>query len=432
MREKIRGFFLGRDLACTPGSTYFWTGLSGTTYSASTFLMFWLLSRLCGPYEAGIFTLVMAAGQQLLTIGYFNVRTYQVSDVAERFSFSQYLSFRLVTCGVMAAAGVLWMFLGGYRGEKLVCFLWILLFKVAEAVADVLEGLYQQKDRYDVTGKCIFYETVLFLAVFAFHLLVFRDLAWALACMCVVYIGSLVVVDGSLVGVFAEFELVWEPAVIKRLFWDCLPLFINSFLMVYLNSVSKYAVDACQGEETLTYFNMIYMPAFVMNLFAGFLFKPLLTRFSMLYHEGARTVLFRMLARQSALLLGFAVLCLGGAWLLGIPVLSWFYHTDLSAYRGELCVVVAGGVFSAVYTMFQFLLVIMRHQYACLAGCAVTSAVAAVAVPYLTKVYGISGAAWGYALMMALLSLLYMLLSGYHLKKWRMSTKEEIEDHLSR
>ena len=57
---------------------------------------------------------------------------------------------------------------------------------------------------------------------------------------------------------------------------------------------------------------------------------------------------------------------------------------------------------------------------------------AAVAVPYLTKVYGISGAAWGYALMMALLSLLYMLLSGYHLKKWRMSTKEEIEDHLSR
>ena len=115
MREKIRGFFLGRDLACTPGSTYFWTVLSGTTYSASTFLMFWLLSRLCGPYEAGIFTLVMAAGQQLLTIGYFNVRTYQVSDVAERFSFSQYLSFRLVTCGEMAAAGVLLMLLGGYR-----------------------------------------------------------------------------------------------------------------------------------------------------------------------------------------------------------------------------------------------------------------------------------------------------------------------------
>ncbi len=419
IRRAVRRFFLGGRAAGTSGGTYFWTVLSGTTYSASTFLMFWLLSRVSGPYEAGVFTIVMAAGQQLLTIGYFNVRTYQVSDVAERFSFSQYFSFRMVTCAVMAAAGILWMVLGGYRGEKLVCFLWILVFKVAEAVADVMEGLYQQKDRYDVTGKCIFYETVIFLAAFALHLLLFGRLSAALACMCLVYIASLVVIDGELVGVFAALEPSLDLAVLKRLFWDCLPLFINSFLMVYLNSVSKYAVDACWGEEMLSYFNMVYMPAFVMNLFAGFLFKPLLTKFSVLYHEGARAVLLRLLGRQAALLAGLAVLCLGGAWLLGIPVLSWFYHTDLSAYRGELCVVVAGGVFSAVYLMLQFLIVIMRHQYACLAGCVVTSAAAAAAVPYLTKIYGLAGAAWGYALMMALLSGIYMLLAGHYLRKWK-------------
>jgi len=420
----IRRFFLGERGECTPGSTYFWTVLSGTTYSASTFFMFWLLSRLCGPYEAGVFTLVMAAGQQLLTIGYFNVRTYQVSDVAERFSFSQYFSFRMVTCAVMAAAGIAWMVLGGYRGEKLVCFLWILLFKIAEAVADVMEGLYQQKDRYDVTGKCIFYETALFLSVFGLHLLVFRHLSAALACMCLVYIASLVLIDGNLVGVFGGLRPVWEFTVVQRLFWDCLPLFINSFLMVYLNSVSKYAVDACQGEEMLSYFNMIYMPAFVMNLFAGFLFKPLLTRFALLYDQGERQLLRGLLRRQAGLLLGLAVLCLGGAWLLGIPVLSWFYHTDLTAYRGELCVVVAGGAFSAVYLMFQFLIVIMRHQYACLAGCIITAAVAAVAVPHLTKAYGLSGAAWGYALMMLLLSMIYMLLSGYYLRRWMKEEKE--------
>lgn len=427
IRQMVRRAFIGGRTACTPGSTYFWTVLSGTTYSASTFLMFWLLSRVSGPYEAGVFTIVMAAGQQLLTIGYFNVRTYQVSDVAERFSFSQYFSFRIATCAVMVAAGILWAVLGGYRGDRLVCFLWILLFKVAEAVADVMEGLYQQKDRYDVTGKCIFYETLIFLAAFGIHLLLFGRLTSALACMCLVYIVSLLVIDRGLVGVFATLELVWDLSVLKRLFWDCLPLFVNSFLMVYLNSVSKYAVDACLGEEMLSYFNMIYMPAFVMNLFAGFLFKPLLTRFSVLYHEGRRGALFALLGRQAALLAGGALVCLGGAWLLGIPVLSWFYRTDLTAYRGELCVVVVGGVFSAVYMMFQFLIVIMRHQYACLAGCVVTSAAAAAAVPRLTKVYGMTGAAWGYAWMMMLLSLIYMLLSGYYLKKWKMGIKEGSE-----
>ena len=418
MKQTVRKFFLGNQTKSSPGSTYFWTVLSGTTYSASTFLMFWLLSRISGPYEAGVFTIVMAAGQQLLTIGYFNVRTYQVSDVTERFSFSQYFSFRLTTCGVMLLGGVLWGFYGGYRGEKLAAFFWILVLKAAEAVADVMEGLYQQKERYDVTGKCIFYETVLFLAAFAAHLLLFGDLVSALAFLSLVYIGSLLVIDRNLIGVFAKLRPVWDWAALKQLFWDCLPLFVNSFLTVYLNSAAKYAMDASQGEEMLSYFNMIYMPAFVMNLLAGFLFKPLLTRLSVMYHQGEKAALLKLLGRQAALLLGFAILGLAGAWLLGIPVLSWFYHTDLSAYRGELCVVVAGGVFSAVYLMFQFVIVVMRHQYACLAGCVVTSAVAAVAVPRLTRIYGMTGAAWAYALMMVLLSAIYLMMAGYYLKKW--------------
>ncbi len=156
----------------------------------------------------------------------------------------------------------------------------------------------------------------------------------------------------------------------------------------------------------------------VMNLLAGFLFKPLLTRLSVMYHQGEKAALLRLLGRQAALLLGFAILGLTGAWLLGIPVLSWFYHTDLSAYRGELCIVVAGGVFSAVYLMFQFVIVVMRHQYACLAGCVATSAVAAVAVPRLTRIYGMTGAAWANALMMVLLSAIYLMMAGYYLKKW--------------
>lgn len=423
MKRKVRKFFLGESSECPPGSDYFWTVLSGTTYSASTFLMFWLLSRVSGPYEAGIFTIVMAAGQQLLTIGYFNVRTYQASDVTERFSFSQYFTFRMATCAVMALAGVGWMAWGGCRGEKLAAFIWILLFKIAEAMADVMEGLYQQKNRYDVTGKCIFYETVIFLAAFGVHLLLFGSLSSALAFMCLVYIGSLLVIDRNLAGAFASLRLSWDAAAMKRLFWECLPLFINSFLMVYLNSVAKYAMDACQGEEMLSYFNMIYMPAFVMNLFAGFLFKPLLTRFSNLFHQGEKKALLKLVARQAGLLLGAAVICLAGAWLLGIPALSWFYHTDLSPYRGELCVVVTGGVFSAVYLIFQFLIVIMRRQYACLAGCLVTSAVAAAAVPYWTRRYEMAGAAWGYMLMMALLSAIYALMAGYYLRKWKNTEK---------
>ena len=43
---------------------------------------------------------------------------------------------------------------------------------------------------------------------------------------------------------------------------------------------------------------------------------------------------------------------------------------------------------------------------------------AAVAVPRLTRIYGMTGAAWAYALMMVLLSAIYLMMAGYYLKKW--------------
>lgn len=99
---------------------------------------------------------------------------------------------------------------------------------------------------------------------------------------------------------------------------------------------------------------------------------------------------------------------MGGAWLLGIPVLSFIYRTDLSGYRGELCILVLAGAFSALYLMFQYALIIMRHQYASLAGCTVTAAAAWVGIPRLVGRFGITGAAWGYLMLMLLMSLIYL------------------------
>lgn len=421
MKTMIRKLFLPEKQKNKLRKTYVWSVLSGGLYSTSTFLMFWVTTFFCGAYEAGIFTMAMSVGQQLVTIGYFNVRTFQVSDVRQAYSFADYFLFRILTCLAMAATGMVWMFAGGFQGEKLAATAILLVFKVAEAFADVMEGLYQQRDRYDGAARAVFWETLLFLGTFALTLALSRSLIPALCVMTGVYLISVIVIDGSLVGVYERLRLKmhWEKQ--RRLFFACLPLFLNSFLVLYINNASKYAVDSLAGSRELAYFNIIYMPAFVINMLGGFLLKPMLSSLSLRFQQRELAGFCGILRKQALYIGAVTALCVGGAWLLGIPVLSFIYQTDLTGYRQELCVLVLAGAFSALYLMFQYALIIMRHQYASLVGCTVTAAAAWICIPRLVGRWGVSGAAWGYLMLMILISLIYFGMMMYYYRKEKRS-----------
>ena len=412
----IKKFFLAQS-GNQMKSGYFWTTVSGLLYSGSTFLMLLFVTHLTNAYEGGVYSIALAIGQQLVTIGYFNVKTYQASDIKEKFTFSDYLVNRFVTTFLMLLIGIGWMALGGYEGETLQVIIWMLIFKMGESVADVLQGLFQQKNRYDISGKCVFFETAIFLAGFAGSLWISKSLPAAMCVMAVLYLLSLLVIDCRLVSAFSEIKIKFDFTRQKQLFLECLPLFINSFLQMYINNSAKYAIDAHETKEVLAYFNVLFMPAFVINLFAGILLKPLVTSLALRYHEREKSVFVNTLKRQTVMIGGLTVVCVLAAYVAGIPVLSFLYGLDLSDYRMALCIMILGGAFCAVYTMFQYAIIIMRHQYYSLIGCGITALTASVLMPWMTGKYSIMGAAWGYLALMIMMSVIYMVMAVYFMNK---------------
>lgn len=398
-------------------SGYIWTTLSGLLYSGSTFLTLLFITHLTGAYSGGVYSIALAIGQQLVTIGYFNVKTYQASDITEKFQFSDYLVNRFMTTAIMMVIGVGWMLLGGYEGETLHVIAWMVLFKMAEAVADVIQGLFQQNNRYDISGKCVFFETGIFLAGFVGTLWITRNLTAAMGVMAIVYIFSLLLLDCRFIGSFTKIRLRFQFSVQKQLFLECLPLFVNSFLQMYINNAAKYAIDANETKEILAYFNVLFMPAFVINLLAGIVLKPLVTSLALRYHKREKNIFVHTLKRQSAMIAVLTVICVLAAYAVGIPVLSFLYGLDLSGYRMELCVMIAGGAFCALYTMFQYAIIIMRHQYYSLIGCTLTAAAASIIMPGAVKAGSITGAAWGYLGLMVLMALIYMIMALYFINK---------------
>ena len=69
---------------------YIWNTVAGCLKAGETVFMTMLASRLVGLAATGIITVAFAVGNQLLNIGKFGVRNYQVTDTKNQFPWKIY------------------------------------------------------------------------------------------------------------------------------------------------------------------------------------------------------------------------------------------------------------------------------------------------------------------------------------------------------
>lgn len=113
---------------------------------------------------------------------------------------------------------------------------------------------------------------------------------------------------------------------------------------------------------------------------------------------------------------GLTGVCLLGARLCGIPVLSAIYGTDLSGYQLEMLVLLCGGGMLAYAGYFSVLLTIIREQKTILYGYAAISVLSLVFCSRIVRLFGVMGAAVFYTFLMGVLAGFFLLLFTVRLK----------------
>lgn len=402
--------------------TYIWTILAGSIYAGSSFLMSMFTSKYIGVAAAGILALALTIGTQLVTIGFYNIRTFQVSDVTEKYTFSDYCVLRVITVSAMLLVGMIWVLKDSHTGIKLTAIIFVILFRAVEAVSDLLEGRYQQKGRYDVACKGVFVKVLSYLVVFLIVLFLTSNIAVALGALFITYLSMLFIIDSKLIVRFGGISFTTTWARQKRLLLEGLPLFINAFLEAYIVNASKYALDKYYDSEILGTFNVLYMMAFVVNMFASFVLKPIISVLAEKYVKKNLSGFVKLVLRQIVIILIVTAVCIGGAWLLGVPVLGFLFGVDLGEYKGALCVVLISGGFTALYQLLQYVIVIMRHQYSTFICCGLTVVLTYLITPVLTKRYAIMGASVSYAISIGFMSVMFLGFFVYHLQRDKKET----------
>lgn len=395
--------------------------LGSGIYSLATVIFVMLAKRLVGEEAGAKFYMAFTTGQMLLTIGYFEIRPFHVTDVKQQYKAKEYFGFRVISSAAMLACavvvGIVYVVNGKADAAGFMLIITMCILKMFDGIADVFEGEFQRNDRIDISGMSMAFRTMAIMAVFSIIAWVTRNIYVASAAAAVTGLAGTAVVAVVWSRWFEPLSVSFDREKMKSLFRSTILLFIGSAMCMWLWNGTKYVVEwTLTDRDTLAY-GIVFMPTMVINLGSSFVFKPMLTTLARHYEQGEYKAFAKLVAILVATAVGITVVTLGaGAWL-GIPVLSWLYDIELAPYKSVMLVLIAAGGFNAVSILFYYALTVMRLQKEIFAGYTITFVVSIILPIVMVKAMGIAGAGTSYLIVMMLLTVLFGGMLCVKLKK---------------
>lgn len=389
-------------------SIYIWNITGSIANALLSIVALMIVTRFLDDRQADIFSIAWSISLLMATVGTFQIRMYQATDVKGVFCFRQYHLFRIITVCVMMVSSYIYILMRGYTGKKALVVMVICLFRAVDSMADVYEGWFQQKERLDLAGKALTYRIIVAVIGFGIGLALTKDLLFS----CLILVASYMIcyvfydlryykaVDAFRSNVTEGMKGAW----IVKMVMEGSPLFINAFLIASIMNAPKMVLDTVieqgmleQGVQTA--FNIIFMPASFLNL-AYIVFRPLITKMAVMWNVGEEKEFLKILIKVEIALIGIGIVILAGSALIGIPALSFVYAVELAEYKRELLVVIIGGCIYTFAAVLDNALVVIRMQYVLVLSYVVTYLYIKIAAKVMIGSWGVLGGAISYATAM--------------------------------
>ena len=401
-------------------SEIIWNTLGSFVESLLSAVLLMFCTRLNGTEIAGMFSISFATTTILNAIGDFGIRIYQVTDTNRKYKFGDYLLARVFVVITMVIIGILFVNISGYTAEKLWICIALIMFKVIDNLSETYQGEFQLRNRLDLGGKSMVIRVSSSLIVFFITDVITKNVIFSCITFVLTNLTLFLLWDVRILSKFQKLEIKYDKNNIKEILLDCLPLAISTGLSLYIINATKYAIDNFGDYTMQTYFNVIYMPTFVINLVSAFVIKPFLKPFGDLWNSKEYLKFIKSISLIILILAG-ATICIDIACaLLGVPVLSFIYGIDLSPYKMEMILLVISGFFYASATVMLYALSTIRKQKLTTIAYIITSVIALIASNICVNRWQMKGAIVSNMITTVTLFVLLVIFFLYELKKSKM------------
>lgn len=401
----------------TEKRNFIWNMLGSGIYSFISMFLSIFVIRMMGEKMGGVFSIAVTISQMMLYIAYFELRTYQVTDVDRKYRFSQYHGAKLFTCFLMVVASIIYILLQTYDVQKALIVFLMCIYRMIDGYADLYEGEFQLNGKLYLAGKSMAFRSVLSSFCFIGLLFLTQNMILSLCITIVVALIALGIFDLLITGSYESIKPSLEIKVIKNILMECFPLFVGAFLWVYILSASRIAIDSNMADEYQAYYQTLFMPVSIINLFATFFFRPALTTLAKFYSNKDGQAFLKQIKGLSLIIIIFTIICMVGAFLLGIPVLMIMSGCDLSDYRSVLVFLMAAGGMNSLSFFLYYVLTTMRKSKSVLFGYISAALLALCLSSPLVRKWEIWGAAISFFVTVMYLCTILGILIMIHYRK---------------
>lgn len=406
-------------------SGFIWNMIGSVIYAIFSAIILAFCTRLNGIEIAGIFSIVYATSCIMNSIGDFGIRIYQVTDTKKNFTFSDYFSARIISVAIMIASSLIIAVFSGYTSTKFAIYIILIIYRIIDNISETFQAEFQINDRLDLGGKSMVYRNIISILIFIIINLISKNII--LSCIGMT-LGNLFIFLIFDVRVFKKInkdkiEINYHKA--KNIVKECFPIGLATVLNVYVINAVKYAIDNTQDYTMQTYFNIIYMPTFAINLISIFLIKPFLKIFGEYWNNREYKKLYITINKIVAMLIVATIIIELICFFIAIPILNIFYGVEISEFKLDLMILVVSGLLYAICNLFFNILGTMRKQKYISYIYIIISIFSYIVPKFIVKEYGMRGAVISNLMIMFELCLLFIIFFIKGIKNGRRVEKDE-------
>lgn len=270
-----------------------WNTISSLFFSLVSMVISLIVINIIGTEIGGIFSFGYSTLAYIVfTISYFGIRNFHIVDINYKYSFSDYRSFRIITCIFGFLFCFIYVFIlylnNIYDINKSLILILVSMYGIIEGYFDVYECELQRIGLLYRAGIALFFRTIFFTSTLIVVLLVTKNIYLAVILSLIIKIVVSIYFDiyfyDKTVSKNDKVEIKLFNKNVYNLFIDTLPLFIIIILDLYIYTSSKFFIDINLSNYYNGFYNLLFLPSNIIYLVCSTILRPILTPLSDIYN----------------------------------------------------------------------------------------------------------------------------------------------------
>lgn len=389
---------------------FVWNLIGLTLYSFVSLFLLIIVKRVNGIDVAGVFTYSFSLTTLCFYISLYFSRVYQISNYNDNKVFDQFFSFRLLSCFLSLLIVVFFCFINNFNFDKLFIIILLMLFRIVDALSDTFYGYLQSKGYLYKVGLSYSIKSIIGIILFILIDCFFNNLILAITILVVVNLILFLLYD------FKNYRLISSNKKIKINFSnnnlilkEAFPIFVFSFLNVYLANSQKYVLDYFVENDVQTIFGILIMPATVLSLVGNYLIMPFINSLNEFFKKNEIFNFYKLSFKILFILLGCGLAGVIFCYFVGIPILNIIYDINLESYKVLFMIIIFASIMNALSMVISNMMTILNENKIQLFIYSFVAILGTILNILFIKNMFISGAVYSYLIIYCLMVILYVV-----------------------